>query len=363
MNQNYDVCIIGAGAAGLAAANVLDPALRICIIDKNKIPGRKILVTGSGRCNITNRACLRHEMTLDFFRGLGLETRCDEEGRYYPYSMAAKDVVKVLTDALEGRDIDWMLEKRAVSVSSTSVSPGSPGEASPCEGFEISILPAGAPDGAEGAERIKSRALILATGGKAAPGFGTTGDGYAIAKSLGHSITRTFPILTGINVDVPDDVAGIRARGKVSLIEDGVTTAEEEGEIQFTKDGVSGICIFDLTPYIKIKEEETPKEGLKRFSLKMDLAPDMDEEGLSSRKDSFGILTEALSRWIGPDEIKNKVLQIKGVWGWDRAQCTSGGVPAEEIDGKTMGSRICPGLYFAGEIMDEIGRASCRERV
>lgn len=82
MSQKVDVCIIGAGAAGLAAANALDPRLRICLIDKNEIPGRKILAAGGGRCNLTNAVCSRHQETLDFFRGLGLETAADEEGRY-----------------------------------------------------------------------------------------------------------------------------------------------------------------------------------------------------------------------------------------------------------------------------------------
>ena len=350
MNQNYDVCIIGAGAAGLAAANTLDPALSVCIIDKNGIPGRKILATGGGRCNLTNLACRRSDMTLDFFRGLGLETRSDEEGRCYPYSMVSADVVTALTVGLDGRDIDWKFDRRVIGVEARSGSDG--------ETFRIRYTPSDSDADAKKEERcseIYSDSLIICSGGKAAPAMGTTGDGYSLAKALGHSITRIYPILTGINVDIPDEVAGIRARGEVSLLEDGSEIISEKGEIQFTAEGISGICVFNLTPYIKLRPGERPEEGLGRFSVKMDLAPDISEEELDSRDDSFGIVTAALARWIRPKDLKNKLLPLRGVWGWDRAQCTAGGVPMSEIDEETMASRICPGLYFAGEIMDVQG--------
>lgn len=334
MNQSYDVCIIGAGASGLAAANILDPALHICIIEKNGIPGRKIAVTGGGRCNLTNRACSRHDMTLDLFRGLGLETRCDEEGRYYPYSMVAGDVVKSLIRGLENRKTDWRFEERLTGIRQNEDG-----------GYTIETDKG----------QIHASTVLLCLGGKAAPKTGTTGDGYAIARSLGHTVTRTYPILTGIKVDIPAGVSGIRARGEVSLIEDGKVVRTERGEIQFTDDGISGICVFDLTPYIKIRPDESPEEGLGRFAVAIDFAPDMSREDLASRTDSFGILTGPLADWIPPAEIKNTVLPIKGVWGWDKAQCTAGGVSTEEIDEKTMESTICPGLYFAGELMDVQG--------
>ena len=90
----YDVIIIGGGAAGLAAAASLDKGIKTCILEKNKTPGRKIMATGGGRCNITNEACSRKDIALDFFKSLGLETYADPEGRYYPYSNQAADVVK-----------------------------------------------------------------------------------------------------------------------------------------------------------------------------------------------------------------------------------------------------------------------------
>ena len=98
--KEYDVCIIGGGAAGLAAAASLDRKIKLCILEKNEIPGRKIMATGGGRCNITNAACKNKDLTLDFFESLGMVCRSDSEGRYYPYSGYAPDVVKVLLSAV-----------------------------------------------------------------------------------------------------------------------------------------------------------------------------------------------------------------------------------------------------------------------
>ncbi len=336
-NRRYDVCIIGAGAAGLAAAAALRSDLRICLLDKNQIPGRKVLATGGGRCNLTNAACPQRELTLDFFRSLGLETRCDSEGRYYPYSNMAADVVKVLTDAIAGRDAEWMMETEALSVS--------PEE----EGFTVTAQRGGR------RETLSCRFLILACGGKAAPQFGTTGDGCRIARALGHEVSRTYPILTGIECGDFPFLKGIRARGRVTLLKDGSPVASECGEIQFTEDGVSGICVFDLTPYIRAEEGETPKEAMRRFRIELDLAPDFTEEEIAGRESGFGIVCQPLADLVPVSEMKHWRMQVKAVKGWRHAQCTGGGVMLKDIDPRTMGSGLCPGLYFAGEILDVQG--------
>ena len=334
MSQSYDLCIIGAGASGLAAANATDPSMRIVMIDKNRIPGRKILATGGGRCNLTNKACSGVHATQDFFHKLGLEIWPDSEGRYYPYSNSAADVVRVLEEGIRDRDIDRLMESEVTSVSCVQG-----------EGFVISYK-------GNGSGSVRASRVILCMGGKAAPAFGTTGDGYAIARSLGHRVTRTRPILTGINCSIPDDVAGIRARGRVTLFEDGKKTASERGEIQFTADGISGICVFNLTEHIRAGDGEDLRDALERFRIEIDLAPDFTAEELDERESGFGIVTEAVSRWIPKEKLKSTILKVDGVWGWDRAQCTAGGVALEEIDERTMESKICPGLYFAGEIVD-----------
>lgn len=369
MSQKVDVCIIGAGAAGLAAANALDPRLRICLIDKNEIPGRKILAAGGGRCNLTNAACSRHQETLDFFRGLGLETAADEEGRYYPYSGCAADVAEALVNRLAGRDVCWILPAEVISVDpehvkATEAQDQTEGEDGPCfrvswvrrsgkKGLPEDILPGAAPFGSE-SEVIADR-VILCTGGKAAPVFGTTGDGYRLARSLGHGVSRVYPILTGIRCLLPKQLAGIRARGIVRLLEDGVCIAKETGQIQFTPEGLSGICIFDLTLHIRLREGEKPADGFARYQVEVDLAPDFAAEEVVRRASSFGIVTRKLAEAVPPEKLKCWRLPVERVWGWDKAQCTAGGVEREQINPETMESLLCPGLFFAGELLDRQG--------
>lgn len=352
--MKYDVCIIGGGAAGLAAAASFNRGsksgrLRICVVDKNDRLGRKLSATGGGRCNLTNSACREKEMTVDFFRGLGLEIYSDAEGRYYPYTNRASDVVMALAGSL-GRDTDV---KCGFCVSSVSKC----GSGAP-EGAGFVIRGRGT-SGGETEQDIFADRVIVAAGGKAAPQFGTTGDGYGMARALGHCVTKTYPILAGIEcsregVDF-SALRGIRARGKVSLLRDGCMIASEAGEIQFTEWGLSGICVFDLTPYIRAGENENMRDAVRRFILEVDLAPDFSPEDVSRRKSTFGILTYRLAEAVGTEDIKAWRLDITGVRGWREAQATAGGVSLNEIDIETMESRITPGLYFAGEIIDVQG--------
>lgn len=336
MKKRYDLCIIGGGAAGLAAAASVDSGISVCILEKNAVPGKKIMATGGGRCNLTNEACKEKDLTLDFFRSKGLETYRDCEGRYYPYSGYAPDVVKILLSDIEKKDIDIVTSAHVISTEKIG------GD------FVVSY-------GESGQSTIYSRSVLVACGGKAAPQLGTTGDGYSIAKAMGHTIKRLYPVLTGISCGDFSDLKGIRARGKVSLYRDGNMITEEFGEIQFTRDGISGICVFDITAYIKAEEDEKPAEAMKRFSVKLDLAPDFTDSDLERRESVMGIVTERLAKRLTPETIKRWKLPVLGVKGWRDAQCTAGGVSTEEIDMMTMESKLVPGLYFAGEIIDVQG--------
>ena len=327
----YDVMIIGGGAAGLAAAASLDRGIKFCILEKNKTPGRKIMATGGGRCNITNEACSQKDIALDFFKSLGLETYSDFEGRYYPYSNKASDVVKVLLDALGDKDADIITEfevKKAI------------------HDREYYIV-----SDAKG-RQVAGKTLLIAAGGKAAPQLGTTGDGYAIAKAFSHTVNKVYPILTGINTGDMEDVKGVRAKGKVSLYKDDELTASETGEIQFNEDGISGICVMNLTIHITSEKGEPLDKAMSRYHLELDLAPDFTEEELAGRKSSFGILSDKLSSRVPIAEIKSWRLPVLGIKGWKDAQCTAGGVSTEEINMETMGSVKKENLYFAGEILD-----------
>ncbi len=330
----YDVIIIGGGAAGLAAAASLDNGIKTCILEKNRIPGRKIMATGGGRCNITNEACGQKDIALDFFKSLGLETYSDEEGRYYPYSNQASDVVKVLMDAIKEKEADVVTEAEVTSAEAK-------------DGYFIVTDAKG--------RSFSSGVLLVAAGGKAAPQLGTTGDGYAIARSFGHTINKVYPILTGINTGDMKDVKGVRAKGKVSLYKDDSLIASEAGEVQFNEDGISGICVMNMTPYITSEKGESLDKALSRYHIELDLAPDFSVEELEGRKTSFGILSEKLAARVSVEELKNWRLPVTGVKGWKEAQCTAGGVTTEEIDMDTMRSMKCENLYFAGELIDVQG--------
>ncbi len=344
MNQRYDVCIIGGGAAGLAAAASIDRKIRTCILEKNQILGRKLLATGGGRCNLTNAGCGGHAATLDFFALHGLETVCDDEGRYFPYSGCASDVVRVLEQAAAENGCDVLTDCEVTGIAKSS------------GGFAVHAKAGRTVEQAARAPlEIEAGAVLITTGGKAAPQFGTTGDGYRLAKSLGHKVSRLYPILTGIECGDFGDLKGIRARGQVSLRKDGQEIASERGEIQFTRDGISGICVFNLTPYIAAEKGESPAEAFARYELVLDLAPDFTPEQIARRSSSFGILNERLSCRVGLEEIKSWRLPVLGIKGWKDAQCTAGGILAEEIDFDTMESLFVPGLYFAGEILDVQG--------
>ena len=342
--KKYDVCIIGAGASGLAAAASMSDGIKICLMEKNDIPGKKVMATGGGRCNITNAACINKALTLEFFKSLGLETYQDDEGRYFPYSNHAPDVVGILMRAVEGKDVDIITGTAANGIRQVNEKAGDG------ERFQIEYTARGGKKGSVAADNV-----LLAVGGKAAPQLGTTGDGYGMARVLGHRVERVYPILTAIECGDLSDIKGVRAKCRISLYRDRALLISELGEVQFTADGISGICVFDITPYIRAEEGESFIQALRHFSVELDLAPDFDEEEIFRRKSTFGILSEKLAQKVGINELKRWRLPVKGVKGWKQAQCTAGGVTLDEIDMETMESRLVEGLYFSGEIINVQG--------
>ena len=342
--KKYDVCIIGAGASGLAAAASMSDGIKICLMEKTDIPGKKVMATGGGRCNITNAACINKALTLEFFKSLGLETYQDDEGRYFPYSNHAPDVVGILMRAVEGKDVDIITGTAANGIRQVNEKAGDG------ERFQIEYTARGGKKGSVAADNV-----LLAAGGKAAPQLGTTGDGYGMARALGHRVERVYPILTAIECGDLSDIKGVRAKCRISLYRDRALLISELGEVQFTADGISGICVFDITPYIRAEEGESFIQALRHFSVELDLAPDFDEEEIFRRESTFGILSEKLAQKVGIDELKRWRLPVKGVKGWKQAQCTAGGVTLDEIDMETMESRLVEGLYFSGEIINVQG--------
>lgn len=379
--MQYDVAVIGGGAAGLVAAIAARRSgAQVAILEKNLKIGKKVLATGNGRCNLGNDdLSLEHfvsqdlplaeqvlhqfdgQAALSFFRGLGLEF-AHEEGRIYPRSKQSAAVLEVLRHELEYLKVRIELE-----ASVTAINP-SEGALTVEYGQK---------------QTLRTRSVILSTGGKAGPQLGSTGEGYALARQLGHRVLQPSPALVGLKLLSPflKTLSGLRLEAKVCIPELELT---ELGEVIFTDYGLSGIPVFDLTRAIGTK---------KNLNLQICLAPDAAShnvltEQLLQRFEQLGhknagdALIGFLPRQlVGPilnaaglaqDKSAGKLnkagvtrlaqllccwqFPIVGLNTWEQAQTTSGGIPLTEVDPSSLESKLTKGLYFAGEILDVHGR-------
>ncbi len=435
IKKPYDICIIGAGASGLAAALEAGDAnrdARILLVEKNDAPGRKIRATGNGRCNISNLQAEDADTAQIFFRKWGIATRTYPGGLIYPYSESAADVTELLIRQVMALGIE-LRTNATVTALETYAAAREESTSGDFEGdfeWEESVQEEfgrveceqeergraesiGAAhgrrgerkDGAEYAFRIQmeengkkywvlAQSVILATGGKAGPQYGTIGDGYRFLRKLGHTVRSTIPVLTPVDCAEDDckNLAGIRAKGHIHLSrkspEGWMDIFSEEGEIQFTSYGLSGICVFNMTRHMRFDRDE----GLNVFRVTIDLCPDLDvrafllEQRAAARNGhrsvtAADVMASLLRRKLVKvifrranvsedavladlsDEVVEALVQNihemtfrpTGVHGWKEAQCTSGGVLPNELDAKTGESRICPGLYVTGELQDYDG--------
>lgn len=349
----YDVVIIGGGASGLAAAIELkmsSPDLSVAIFEKNDSLGKKLRATGNGRCNITNENADGYNEIMEFFTKIGIVTRTYENGLVYPYSESAADVVDLLSERVRELEVEVKLNSNVEKIEKK-------------ENYEIKFVQG------EKKGMAEARKVILAVGGKAGPDFGTIGDGYAMARSKGHSIVAPIPALTGVEcADWDISLAGIRARAKVCLYKDETEAFDEEtkvfeelGEVQFTKYGLSGICIFNMTRHMRYNKADG--ETLDQFLIRLDLFADGEiREYLAGRAAGAAslrtLLRPALADFVlkrGLDSVHSLEFRPSGIRGWRDAQVTSGGVPLSEIIGETCESKICAGLYITGELLDYDG--------
>ena len=350
-----DICIVGGGAAGMTAAihaKEANPALHICIIEKKNQLGKKILASGNGKCNLSNLACEKVCETLDFFRGLGVITRADGEGRLYPYTEESRAVQEALRHRMLQLGVEIRTSAEVLEIEKK-------------EHFIVHLK-----NGA-----IQARKVLIACGGKAGPAFGTTGDGYRWAKAFGHTVEKPIPVLTAVDTkENMERLAGIRAKAAVSLVYQNEEIFREKGEIQFTKTGISGICVFNLSRYLLIPEGRTFADGFDDYRIFIDFFPDMEPaflQELLQQRQALGFEGESMLEYLvrGPiaawiyESSKGDVsaaagllkafpLQPKGAKGWDFAQATKGGVSLEEVNPDTMESKLIKDLYFAGEVLD-----------
>ena len=404
-----DVVIIGGGASGLAAATELGmkaPALDVLVIEKLAEPGRKIRATGSGRCNISNTGAAGFSRIMEFFREIGLVTRTYGNGLVYPYSESAADVATLLVERAASLGVRFACGEELMSVRympSSLVSQPLPGSSNV---FQLESVF----KDRDGIRSIitQSSFVIMATGGKAGPTYGTIGDGYRIARNLGHSVVTPVPALTGIECEEWNEdrepcgitLGGTRSAGVVSLYRDhsrafGDDTKifEEAGEIQFTKYGLSGICVFNMTRHMRY--DRRAGESLDDFLIKADLFPDgdiaeyirdrqngafsetpageilrtvlkepladyiidaasagaVDEEGRDITDRPLSSLSDEEVRSLA-DHVHALTFHPEQIRGWNDAQVTMGGVSLDEIDEATSESLLVKSLYITGELAD-----------
>ncbi|MBN2314238.1 MAG: NAD(P)/FAD-dependent oxidoreductase [Sedimentisphaerales bacterium] len=384
-----EVCIIGAGPAGLMAAVFsAESGTNTTVIEANTAAGRKLLVTGGGRCNLTHQAepqelvrvfgaqgrFLRHALyhfppqdVQDFFIRLGLATRIEKDGCVFPASDRSGDVRDLLVKQAKLFGVTFLYGKRVDHITQET------------DSFIVQA----------GRESLYAQKLILSTGGLSWPQTGCTGDGYQFAREFGHTIVPPKAALVPLVTDEswPGQLAGVAVNDVAISVRIENKKVCSSGAMVFTDDGVGGPAVQDTSRYLTDHLPATTKP----IAVTLDLIPDLDERTLeariiehivaNSKKKLVNVLAEFVPRRLAAvlcrraeaneelpagqlkkDVRKKLVLTIKMLplsivrtRPIDEATVTRGGVCLTEVESKTMESKICPGLYFAGEILDVDG--------
>ena len=395
--KKRNVIVIGAGAAGLMAAGQAAKAgAKVILLEKMSRPGRKLRITGKGRCNLTNIApvndFIRHfgpggkflrqafarffsEDLIDFLNSLGVKTKSERGGRVFPASEKAEEVVDALAAwvircgvELRGRTrVDSLVIEngKITGVTTSTIAPGSDWK----KGVTLPV-----------------DTILIATGGASYPATGSTGDGYRLAEQAGHTIEPIRPALVPLETfgDVAAQLQGLSLRNvKVRLIIDEHPSASAFGEMLFTHFGLSGPVILSLSGQVvdALKEK-------RKVVVSIDLKPALDDNALNARllrdfeshsNQKFktvlnGLLPQKLIpvciSLVGIDAdkpahqitsverkklrlwLKDFQFEVAGHRTFDEAIITAGGVSTKEIDPRTMQSRLIQGLYLAGEVLD-----------
>ena len=378
------VIVIGGGASGLMAALTAakDPQNRVLLLERQQRPGRKLLATGNGRCNLTNTgASIEHYHgedaafaqsalarfspadTLAFFSSLGLLTEEEYGGRVYPLSNSANSVLDVLRFALDRSGAEVHTACRVAAVRRDRG-----GFAVECE-----------------SGRFFADALIVACGGAAGAKLGGVTDGYEILKSLGHSRTKLYPALTPLITapEYPRALKGVRADAAVTLRRGAEVIAKSAGELQFTETGVSGPAVFDVSRAAAVSgagaeicfdffRGRDDAELLAMLRGRRDSMPELEagellcgmlHNRLGRMCVKYASLSGAVPIGTLSDEELRRVLavcrdfrlEVRGAAGFDAAQVTAGGISTAQFDPETLQSRLVPGLFACGEVLDVDG--------
>ena len=373
------IAVIGGGASGIMAALTAaeDRENRVLLFERHARLGRKLMATGNGRCNLTNsRASLRDYHgegvsfaafalesfspadTLAYFRSLGLITTEEPSGRVYPLSDAAGSVLDTLRFALAHAGVEIRAAEPVLSVTKAG------------EGFSVNCE----------SGKTRADAVIIACGGMAGGKLGGVKDGYELLKSFGHHCTKLYPSLVPITTvsDYPRSLKGIRADAAIALMHGGEDLAASCGEIQFTETGVSGPAAFEISRAASTDGGELVIDFLRGYSAeeirslllrRRELSGEAEVQQLFTgillsrigtvlAKDC-GIRPSSLIGELSDSEIsalarkaKDFHLPVKGTGSFDVAQVTAGGILTGEFNPRTMESRLVPGLYACGEVLD-----------
>lgn len=371
---DFDILILGGGAAGLTAAisaalSAGREKISIGILEKKETVGKKLAATGNGRCNLSNVHCMGRGEVDEFFSQIGLITKIDDTGRMYPHGEEASEVVALLEETARFLHVQIITGCRTENIAAMT---GPQHQ----QGWQIGGVAA---DGSS--FNLTAKKVLLATGGKSYSIFGATGDGYLMARKLGHQVSRLAPSL--VPITVKEDIsplAGVRSKASGTLFFDGQAVACESGEVQFQKDALSGICMMNLSRLLVLPQGLSLKEGFAKYEISLDLVPEYTEEDLvrllEKKAQSMDrllctLVKKKLALWLTKDmrengvgrqelwqlahRLKNLHFHVTGTKGWNDAQVTRGGVALEEVDEKTMASKIAQGIYFAGEVLNYDG--------
>ena len=384
MSSNFDLVVIGGGAAGMmCSVTAAERGLKVCLLEPNRLLGRKVRITGKGRCNVTNNCDVKQFIdsipsdgrflysalnrlsprdTMDFFESRGLKLKTERGNRVFPVSDNANDVAGFFTRLCDQLGVtvrhchaeNILTENGAVCAVKTD----------------------------EGT--VSCSAAAVCTGGLSYPITGSTGDGYRFAERLGHKIMPTRPSLVPLESDdwYCREMQGFSLRNvTLSVFEDGRLIFKELGEMLFTHFGVSGPLVLSASSHMR-------NMGKSVYELKIDLKPALDEKKLDARilrdfekysnKEFKNSLNDLAGRTMIPVLIKlsgipedqpvNTItheqrmgllklfkefpVSVSGTRPIDEAIVTSGGVDTKEVNPRTMESKIVDGLYFAGEVLN-----------
>ncbi|MGL4253261.1 MAG: NAD(P)/FAD-dependent oxidoreductase [Fusobacteriaceae bacterium] len=378
--KKYDLVVVGAGPAGIfAAIEVAEQGKKVLLLEKNKKIGKKLLIAGQGRCNLTNSCEFK-----EFFMKYGNEGRflksalnefkpkdliswfgekglklvlVKETGKYFPETMRSLDVLELLQKEMKRAGVEVATDQFVEKIQEQS------------EGYILVTK----------SEEYFGKNILIATGGASYPATGTTGDGYIYAKKLGHKIINPKPCLTPVYVDSYPfaDLSGISFSDiKIDLWREGKILKSTRGDILFTHHNLSGPGIIDFSRYIlkddilginflKIGGEEfgrelieganrNGKQSIKNFLLQYALP----ERFIKKLLNLWGIdEMKKLSEISKADrvlliQIADYRMRVTRLGGMEIAMATSGGISLDEVNPKTMESRLLKNLYFAGEVLD-----------